>query len=220
LIKQERKTDRERERKGERERKVERERGRQRKRKRQRERDTHTERQREKEIESQRQRHRERDRKRDRRTDRRTDGRTDGRTNERKGRDGQTDSITNRQTVYENNGNQNSIELIGFFFKTLFCTNMPPQANFKTLANKNAIKSEIGETLRAIFPESLDLPRIFNPCASQRSFLINFFFPVLDLSSFYLKTGRHLTSTSSPLQCQQATLHISALVMFFWVRLG
>ena len=35
----------------------------------------------------------------------------------------------------------------------------PPQANFKTLVNKNAIKPEIGG--QAIFPESLDPPRDF-----------------------------------------------------------
>jgi len=32
----------------------------------------------------------------------------------------------------------------------------PPQANFKTLVNKNAIKPKIGGPPLAIFPESLD----------------------------------------------------------------
>jgi hypothetical protein len=38
---------------------------------------------------------------------------------------------------------------------------VPPQANFKTLVNKNAIKPEIGGTPQATFPESLDPPRDF-----------------------------------------------------------
>jgi hypothetical protein len=55
-----------------------------------------------------------------------------------------------------------------------------PQANFKTLANKNAIKPKIGGPPKAIFPESLETPLrilakiiwypllwIFNPCASM-----------------------------------------------------
>jgi hypothetical protein len=53
-----------------------------------------------------------------------------------------------------------------------------PQANFKTLANKNAIKPQIRGPPMAIFPERLDPPRdfgknfryplpcIFNPCTS------------------------------------------------------
>ena len=38
---------------------------------------------------------------------------------------------------------------------------VPPQANFKKLVNKNAIKPEIRGTPQAIFPESLDPPRDF-----------------------------------------------------------
>ncbi len=37
----------------------------------------------------------------------------------------------------------------------------PPQANFKTLVNKNAIKPEKGGPHQANFPESLDPPRDF-----------------------------------------------------------
>ncbi len=56
---------------------------------------------------------------------------------------------------------------------------VPPQANFKTLVNKNAIKTKIGGPPQAIFPESLDPPRnfgkniryslpwIFNLCAAM-----------------------------------------------------
>jgi hypothetical protein len=59
---------------------------------------------------------------------------------------------------------------------------VPPQANFKTLVNNNAIKPEIGGPPQAIFPESLDppaplgilaknirypLPWVFNLCASM-----------------------------------------------------
>jgi hypothetical protein len=33
---------------------------------------------------------------------------------------------------------------------------VPPQANFKTLVDKNAIKPGIGGPTQAIFPESLD----------------------------------------------------------------
>jgi hypothetical protein len=56
-----------------------------------------------------------------------------------------------------------------------------PQANFKTLVNKNAIKPKIRGPPLAIFPESLNPPRdfgknfryplpwIFNPCASMSS---------------------------------------------------
>jgi hypothetical protein len=63
---------------------------------------------------------------------------------------------------------------------------IPPQANFKTLVNKNAIKPEIGGPPQAICPETLDplgilaknirypLPWIFNPCASMASLSIDF----------------------------------------------
>jgi hypothetical protein len=56
---------------------------------------------------------------------------------------------------------------------------VPPQANFKTLVTKNAMKPEIGGPPHAIFPVSLDplgilaknirypLPWIFNRCASM-----------------------------------------------------
>jgi hypothetical protein len=38
---------------------------------------------------------------------------------------------------------------------------IPPQANFKTLVNTNAIKPKIGGPPQAIFPETLDPPRDF-----------------------------------------------------------
>jgi hypothetical protein len=56
---------------------------------------------------------------------------------------------------------------------------VPPQANSKTLVDKNALKHEIGGPPLEIFPESLNppgilaknirypLPWIFNPCASM-----------------------------------------------------
>jgi hypothetical protein len=56
---------------------------------------------------------------------------------------------------------------------------VPPQANFKTIVNKNAITLEIGEPptqffLKALTPQGIlakniryPLPWIFNPCASM-----------------------------------------------------
>jgi len=38
---------------------------------------------------------------------------------------------------------------------------VPPQANLKTLVNKNAINPKIGGPPQAIFPESFDSPRDF-----------------------------------------------------------